>query len=136
MKAIGFSLVMFAALTAPAFAQDASRCEVRSSAATDTAKADVAIIARVNARVLRFNADPATSLNILGCPAVDTSRVVIKTNLPTPVQSGVVYQNITVDFRLKLRFAEIDCLLADALANSAAADSTSVSRARACTAGR
>lgn len=133
MRAFGCAVVLLAISWNGAAAQDSTRCAVRSNAALDTAKADVAIIARVQARVLRFNADPQTSLNVSGCPVVDTSRVVVKTNLPSPVRAGVVYQNVTVDFRLKLSFAEIDCVLASALA-SATADSTAIARARSCAA--
>lgn len=82
------------------------------SLAADSAKPDIAIMARVQAAELRFSAQPNTSLQINGCPQVDTSRVVLRTNLPTPVQPGITYRNVVVDFRLNMKFAELECLLA------------------------
>ena len=109
------------------------RADSRSAAQGDTLKADIVLNARVSARVLRFNAEPQASLAVLGCPAIDTSRVSVRTNLPTPVKANVVYQNVIVDFRLRMSIAELDCLLADALARTGA-DSTAVSRPQHCVA--
>ena len=78
----------------------------------DSAKPDIAIVARVQAAELRFNAPPSTSLQITGCPQIDTSLVVMRTNLPKPVQPGVTYRNVIVDFRLNMKFAELECILA------------------------
>jgi hypothetical protein len=78
----------------------------------DSAKPDIAIVARVQAAELRFNAQPSTSLQITGCPQIDTSLVVMRTNLPTPVQPGVTYRNIVVDFKLHMKLAELECILA------------------------
>ena len=78
----------------------------------DSAKPDIAIIARVQAAELRFNSQPSTSLQITGCPQIDTSLVVMRTNLPKPVQPGVTYRNVVVDFRMNMKFAELECVLA------------------------
>jgi hypothetical protein len=78
----------------------------------DSIKPDIAIITRVQAAELRFNSQPQTSLQIFGCPQIDTSRVVVRTNLPTPIQPGVTYRNVVVDFRLNMKFTELECLLA------------------------
>ena len=82
------------------------------SLTADSIKPDIAIIARVQAAELRFNSQPSTSLQITGCPQVDTSKVVLRTNLPTPVQPGVTYRNVIVDFRLNMKFADLECVLA------------------------
>jgi hypothetical protein len=79
--------------------------------AADSAKPDIAIIARVEARELRFNAQPQASLKLAGCPQVDTSLVVLRTNLPKPVQPGVTYRNVVIDFRLLMKLTEFECYL-------------------------
>jgi len=78
----------------------------------DTVKPDIAIIARVEARELRFNSQPQTSLRISGCPQLDTSMVVLRSNLPKPVQPGVTYRNVVVDFRLLMKLTDLECYLA------------------------
>jgi hypothetical protein len=100
--------------TAASAQQPAAGCPApRSlSAVSDTVKPDIAIIARVEAAELKFNAQPSTSLQLFGCPQVDTSMVVLRTNLPKPVQPGVTYRNVIVDFRLNMKFAELECVLA------------------------
>ena len=67
---------------------------------------------RVQAAELRFNSAPSTSLQITGCPQMDTSLVVVRSNLPTPVQPGVTYRNIVVDFKLLMILSELECVLA------------------------
>jgi hypothetical protein len=81
-------------------------------ATADSAKPDIAIIARVEARELRFNSQPQTSLRLAGCPQLDTSLVVLRTNLPKPVQPGVTYRNVVVDFRLLMKLTDLECYLA------------------------
>ena len=100
--------------TQPAQPQAQPQCPAPRSlrAATDSAKPDIAIIARVEARELRFNSQPQTSLQLAGCPQLDTSLVVLRTNLPKPVQPGVTYRNIVVDFRLLMKLTDLECYLA------------------------
>lgn len=78
----------------------------------DSVKPDIAIIARVEARELRFNSQPQTSLKLAGCPQLDTSMVVLRTNLPKPVQPGVTYRNVVVDFKLLMQLTDLECFLA------------------------
>jgi hypothetical protein len=113
-------LLLTAALvlcTAPAIAaqqtQPANGCPPPRSLRinVDSVKPDIAIFARVQADELRFNSAPRSSLELFGCPQIDTSLVVLRTNLPTPVQPGVTYRNVTVDFRLNMKFSELECYL-------------------------
>ena len=81
-------------------------------ATTDSLKPDIAILARVHARELTFNSQPQMSLQIAGCPQVDTTLVVLRTNLPKPVQPGVTYRDVIVDFKLNLKFVDLECYVA------------------------
>jgi hypothetical protein len=115
MKAVALIVGLVLASSGAAFGQQQpSGCPAPRSLGTlpDSVKPDIAIIARVQAAELRFNAQPQTSLKLFGCPQVDTSRVVVRTNLPTPVQPGVTYRNVTVDFRLNMKFTDLECFLA------------------------
>jgi hypothetical protein len=115
MKRLGIALLALLAGSASASAQQqSSSCPApRSlSLAGDSTKPDIAIIARVQAAEVRFNAQPQTSLQLFGCPQLDTSRIVVRTNLPTPVQPGVTYRNVVVDFRLNMKFTDLECYLA------------------------
>jgi hypothetical protein len=100
--------------TAHAQQQQQQGCPAPRSmgALPDSVKPDIAVIARVQAAEVRFNSQPGTSLQLFGCPQIDTSKVVLRTNLPTPVQPGVTYRNVVVDFRLNMKFAELECVLA------------------------
>jgi hypothetical protein len=92
----------------------------------DSAKPDIAIIARVEARELRFNSQPQASLKLAGCPQLDTSLVVLRTNLPKPVQPGVTYRNIVVDFRLLMKLTDFECYLAGRTCPAAPRDTTRI----------
>jgi hypothetical protein len=129
MKKLAIALLSVLAVSATGEAQQpqAASCPApRSlSLATDSAKPDIAIVARVQAAELRFNAQPQTSLQLFGCPQLDTSMVVLRTNLPKPVQPGVTYRNVVVDFRLNMKFTDLECYLAGRQ-NCAARDSTRI----------
>jgi hypothetical protein len=115
MRAACLTLVAVMGTTTSALAQQsATACPPPRSLSftADSIKPDIAIIARVQAAELRFNSQPSTSLQISGCPQVDTSKVVLRTNLPTPVQPGVTYRNVIVDFRLSMKFTDLECVLA------------------------
>jgi hypothetical protein len=115
MKTLGIAVVAVLAASAPASAQQQpANCPApRSlSLSSDSTKPDIAIVARVQAAEVRFNSQPQTSLQLFGCPQVDTSRIVVRTNLPSPVQPGVTYRNVVVDFRLNMKFTDLECYLA------------------------
>ena len=92
-------------------------------AAADTAKPDIVLMARVQAGELRFDSQPASSLRVSGCPALDTTYRALRTNLPKPVQPGVTYRNVGIDFRMTARLTDLACPVADLL-SSLGADST------------
>ncbi|MGQ0814606.1 MAG: hypothetical protein ACT4O1_09085 [Gemmatimonadota bacterium] len=101
----------------------------RAATPSDTTRPDIAIVARVRAAALRFDVRPSATLQVAGCPAVDTTHVVVRTNLPKPVEPGVTYRNVTVDFRLTTRFRDIDCFLAELLP-TISADTAAIRGAR------
>jgi hypothetical protein len=117
MKRVGLALGLLLLSSHAAFGQQQPQraaCPAPRSLGTlpDSVKPDVAIIARVQAAEVRFNAQPQASLQLFGCPQIDTSKVVVRTNLPSPVQPGVTYRNVIVDFRLNMKFTDLECYLA------------------------
>jgi hypothetical protein len=115
MKTSGYALLGLLLCAASANAQQLTQnCPAPRSlrATADSVKPDIAIFARVEARELRFNSPPQTSLQLSGCPQLDTSLVVLRTNLPKPVQPGVTYRNVVVDFRLLMKMTDLECYLA------------------------
>ena len=115
MKTMAYALcALFVCAGAVSAQQPAQNCPAPRSlrAVSDTTKPDIAIIARVEAAELRFNSQPQTSLQLTGCPQLDTSLVVLRTNLPKPVQAGVTYRNVVVDFRLLMKLTDFECFIA------------------------
>lgn len=112
----------FLVMTAVSDAVSQSCPPPRSAPAADTTKSDIVLFARVRAEALRFESTPDVRAGVSGCPQLDTTRLVIRTNLPQPVRSGVTYRNVVIDARLRAQLADIECLLAD-LAGATAADS-------------
>lgn len=123
--------VLLLATAAEAGAQQACP-PARANTRADSARADITLFARVHADELRFETRPDARITAAGCPAVDTSHVTVRTNLPRPAEPGVTYRNVTVDFRLRLFLSDFDCYLADLL-GAAGADSAQIrGAARAC----
>jgi hypothetical protein len=123
----------FLVMTAVSDAASQSCPPPRSAPATaDTTRSDIVLFARVRAETLRFEGTPEVRAAVSGCPQLDTTRLVIRTNLPQPVQSGVTYRNVVIDARLRAQFSDIECLLAG-LPGATAADSAQIRGApRAC----
>jgi hypothetical protein len=86
------------------------------------AAADVAIIARVKARELRFDVVPNPSVEFPGQPARQTVWEVERENLPTPVQPGVTYRNIGIRLKITSVFSDIDRIVAEALGETPVTD--------------
>lgn len=78
-------------------------------------KPDIVLRGRVTARELRFESQPQVMTQVQGCPALDTTRVSVRTNLPRPVQAGVTYRNVQVDFQLSAWVRDIDCAIGRSL---------------------
>jgi hypothetical protein len=76
---------------------------------------DIVIKGRVTAREVRFASQPQVDVQVRGCPALDTTRVSVRTNLPRPVQAGVTYRDVHVDFELSAWLREIDCAIGRSL---------------------
>ena len=112
-QSVAFCIALFLMAASQALGQSCP--PPRPGSPGDTTKADIVVAARIHAESLRFDVSPDVRASLSGCPQLDTARVSMRTNLPRPVQPGVTYRNVTVDVRLRARFSEIDCLIADIL---------------------
>jgi hypothetical protein len=84
--------------------------------------ADLAIIANVQAKELRFDVVPNPSVEFPGRPARATEWSAARTNLPPQVQPGVTYRDIGIRLKIVSRFADIDRIVAEALGETPPTD--------------
>ena len=102
----------------PAATPDASQTATPSpSPAREVSEdeADLAIIANVTARELKFDVVPNPVVEFTGKPERTTVWEAERTNLPRPVQPGVTYRDIGIRLRIVSVFADIDRIVAEAL---------------------
>lgn len=64
---------------------------------------DIEFTASVQADELRFVEPPETDVRFFGEPGHESAAGSDRTNLPEPVQVGVTYRNVRVDYRLASR---------------------------------
>jgi hypothetical protein len=76
---------------------------------------EVVLRGKVTAKELRFASQPQVSVQVRGCPGLDTTRLSVRTNLPKPVQPGVTYRDVQLDFQLSAWLRDIDCAIGRAL---------------------
>jgi hypothetical protein len=77
--------------------------------------ADLAIIANVTAKELKFDAVPNPSVEFPGQPRRATEWSAERTNLPPQVEPGVTYRDIGIRLKIVSRFADIERIVAEAL---------------------
>jgi hypothetical protein len=77
--------------------------------------ADLAIIANVQAKELRFDVVPNPNVEFPGRPARATEWSAERTNLPPQVQPGVTYRDIGIRLKIVSLFPDIDRIVAEAL---------------------
>src|SRR5688500_20391523 len=94
------ALFVFLAVTAVSEAAAQTCPPPRSAPAVDTSKSDIVLFARVRAETLRFDTNPEIRASVSGCPQLDTTRLVVRTNLPKPIQAGVTYRSVVIEARL------------------------------------
>jgi hypothetical protein len=114
----------------PAAASSCPLAAVADSARPDSAaRADVAIIASVSIRELRFEREPSARLRVLGCGEREGLRVLERRNLPERVQPGVTYRDVYVSVRIlgALNAACIAALAGDTTTSRGAAPGACVS---------
>jgi hypothetical protein len=87
--------------------------EIRSDA--DVQDADVAIIANVTAKELRFDAVPNPSVEFLGKDKTQTIWHADRYNLPDKIEPGVTYRNVGIRLKITSRLADIERIVAEAL---------------------
>ena len=89
--------------------------ESRQATPQEIAAADLAIVANVRARELRFEIVPNANVEFPGTHERKTVWEAERQNLPRPVQPGVAYRNIGIELRITSRFANIERIVAEAL---------------------
>ena len=82
-------------LAVPVAAQQPVGCDT-----TSVGPPDVMIRAHVTAERVRFETSPQVDVQVNGCAAVDSVRVLERRNLPDPVQPGVTYQDVAVSVEI------------------------------------
>ena len=87
--------------------------DIRSDA--DVQDADVAIIANVTAKELKFDAVPNPTVEFLGKDKTQTIWHADRYNLPDQVEPGVTYRNIGIRLKITSRLADIERIVAEAL---------------------
>jgi hypothetical protein len=81
----------------------------------DFENADVAIIANVTARELKFEAVPNPTVEFLGKDKTQTIWHADRYNLPDKIEPGVTYRNIGIRLKITSRLADIERIVAEAL---------------------
>jgi hypothetical protein len=81
----------------------------------DVQEADVAIIANITAKELRFDVVPDSTVVFFDKPNNQTIWQADRYNLPDKIEPGVTYRNIGIRLKITSRFADIDRIVAEAL---------------------
>lgn len=69
---------------------------------------DIDVTATVRARELRFNGAPETSVEFTGYPGHESASGSDRANLPDQVESGVLYRDVSVDYRMASRISDLE----------------------------
>jgi hypothetical protein len=67
--------------------------------------APIRLLARVHAAELRVAVQPLASISDVACPPHDTIRVLLRRNLPEPVEPGVTYRDVEIVFEFRTHLA-------------------------------
>ena len=81
----------------------------------DVEAADVALIANITIREMRFDAVPNPTVEFLGKPKTSNIWHADRYNLPDQVQPGVTYRNVGIRLKITSRLADIDRIVSEAL---------------------
>ncbi len=81
----------------------------------DVAAADVALIANITIKELRFDTVPNPTVEFLGKDKTKTVWHTDRFNLPDQVQPGVTYRNVGLRLKIISRLADIDRIVSEAL---------------------
>jgi hypothetical protein len=96
-------------------ARDSSAQPPAQSQSVPEENADLAIIANVQAKELKFEVVPNPNVEFPGRPARATEWSAERTNLPPQVQPGVTYRDIGIRLKIVSLFPDIDRIVAEAL---------------------
>ena len=81
----------------------------------DVEAADVALIANITIREMRFDAVPNPTVEFLGKPKTSNIWHADRYNLPDQIQPGVTYRNVGIRLKITSRLADIDRIVSEAL---------------------
>jgi hypothetical protein len=81
----------------------------------DVEAADVALIANITIRELRFDRVPNPTVEFLGKRNTSTIWHADRYNLPDKVEPGVTYRNVGIRLKITSRLADIDRIVSEAL---------------------
>jgi hypothetical protein len=119
------SILLFFALHTPAqTAPNNQNNSTNQNSQVNPQTADVSITASVTAKELKFDVVPNPTVKFPGKPERVTVWEADRQNLPKPVEPGVTYRNIGIQLRIASRFANIDCIVSEALGEVPVADET------------
>ena len=109
---------------APPQQQAAPSADAQSAPQPSADSLDLSITANVTARELRFEVVPNPKVEFPGKPERTTVWEAERQNLPRPVEPGVTYRNIGIQLKITSVFADIDRIVAEALGEVPASDTT------------
>ena len=104
--------------------QAAPPADAQSASQPSADSLDLSITANVTARELRFEVVPNPKVEFPGKPERTTVWEAERQNLPRPVEPGVTYRNIGIQLKITSVFADIDRIVAEALGEVPASDTT------------
>ncbi|HEY6188942.1 MAG TPA: hypothetical protein VIW80_14905 [Pyrinomonadaceae bacterium] len=104
--------------------QAAPSADAQSAQQPSADSLDLSITANVTARELRFEVVPDPKVEFPGKPERTTVWEAERQNLPRPVEPGVTYRNIGIQLKITSVFADIDRIVAEALGEVPASDTT------------
>jgi hypothetical protein len=110
-----FFVSFFLCLTVSVFAQNNQTTKQTTNEEADEKNSDVVITANVTAKELKFEIVPTPTVEFPGNKPRQTVWEADRTNLPNPVEPGVVYRDIGIRLRIYSRFAEIQRIVLETL---------------------
>ncbi len=91
----------------------------------DVESADIAIIANITAKELRFDVVPNPTVEFLDKLKNQTIWQAERINLPDKIEPGVTYRNIGIRLKITSRLADIERIVAEALGEVPISESNS-----------
>jgi hypothetical protein len=112
-----FGAIFLLFLSLPIFAQQPTNqtTNQQTTDAADEKNSDLVITATVRAKELKFEVVPNPKVEFPGNKPRQTVWEADRTNLPKPLEPGVIYRDIGIRLRIFSRFSEIQRIVLEAL---------------------